>query len=126
MSKDKRAEYLKSEEGQRNAKRFIKALKEGRIVCGVKHVSKSGMSRIISVCEVAKPKGCKRFYMYQFNWFIKQMGWTYADDWSAIRVGGCGMDMIFHLLYSVCSSLKYHGFKLPNGWENMCDDYMKV
>lgn len=123
---DKVAEFLKSEDGQRNAKRFIKALKEGRIVCGVKHVSSSGMSRVISVCEVAKPQGAKRFYMYQFNWFIHQLGWTYVDSYSAIRVGGCGMDMVFHLLYSVCGTLQYNGFKLPERWQVLCDDYMKV
>lgn len=127
-TKDKKAEYLQSEEGKRNAERFIKALKEGRLVCSVKSVSSSGMSRVISFCEVAKigyPKK-DRYALYQFNWFFKNLGWTYVNSRDAIRVGGCGMDMIFHVLYSVCGTLEYYGFKMPKDWSSLADNYMKI
>ena len=123
-TKDKRAEYLQSEDGKSNAERFIKALKEGRLVCSVKHVSSSGMSRVISFCEVRKIG--KTYTLFQFNWFFKQLGWTYVDSWNAIRVGGCGMDMIFHTLYSVCSTLQYYGFKVPKDYSILADNYMRI
>lgn len=119
--------YLKSEEGQANAKRFILALKERRVICSVKHVSNSGMSRVISVNEVKKLKGQNIHVLYHFNWFFKQMGYTYVDSYSAIRVNGCGMDMIFNLLDCVCADLKYYGgFKLPENYTALCSDYMCV
>lgn len=47
--------FLASEDGKMNAERFIKALKEERILCSVRSVSKSGMSRVIAFrgnCEM--------------------------------------------------------------------------
>lgn len=123
-NKDKRAEYLKSEYGKENAERFIKALKEGRLVCSVKHVSSSGMSRVISFCEVKKVG--KGYALYQFNWFFRNLGWTYVDSWNAIRVGGCGMDMISHVLYSVCATLEANGFKVPKDYSHLASNYMKI
>lgn len=120
---DKVAEFLKSETGKMNAERFIKALKEGRIVCTVKHVSSSGTSRVIAVREMVKLKDVKRYAMYQFDWFIQQMGWSEDKQTGATRVNGCGMDMVFHLLYTVCSNLKYYGFKLPKNWASLSEDY---
>ena len=122
--KDNVAEFLQSEDGKRNAERFIKALKEGRLVCSVKHVSSSGTSRIISFCEVSKVG--KTYTLYQFNWFFKQLGWTYVDSWHAIRVGGCGMDMVFYTIESVCSTLQYHGFKVPKDYMSLADNYMII
>ena len=126
MAKKNCAEFLKSEDGKRNAERFIKALSEGRIICSVKSVARSGMSRVIRVCEVRKIDGSERYTMLQFNWFLEQMGWTYVESQDGIRVNGCGMDMVFHLLYSTCGSLKYYGFELPEGWSKMCNDCMRI
>lgn len=124
MKQNKIEEYLKSENGQMNAKRFIKALKEGRIICVVKHVSSSGMSRDIAFREVIKTK--YGYSMLQFDWFFEQLGWPRAKNYDAIRVGGCGMDMRFHVIYSVCSELKYYGFKLPKDWVSLADNFMSI
>lgn len=120
--------FLESEDGKRNAERFIKALKERRLVCSVKHVSKSGMSRVISFCEMnscteGRNHRKRRYDILQFNWFFGRLGWSYDDDWYAIRVGGCGMDMVFHVLYEVASQLKYYGFNVPKDWSRLADDY---
>lgn len=124
MRKDKIEDYLKSENGQMNAKRFIKALKEGRIICVVKHVSSSGMSRDIAFREVVKTKN--GFHMLQFDWFFEQLGWSRSKNYDAIRVCGCGMDMRFHVIYSVCMELKYYGFKLPKDWSSLADNFMAI
>ena len=120
---DKVAEFLKSDIGRMNAERFIKALKDGRIVCSVKRVSSSGMSRVIAVREMVKLKDVKRYTLYQFDWFIQQMGWSEDKQTGATKVNGCGMDMVFHLLYTVAHNLEYYGFKLPKNWTNLCDNY---
>lgn len=120
--------YLSSEEGKRNAERFIKALKERRLICSVKSVSSSGMSRIITFNEVARigyPKK-KSYTLYHFNWFFKCIGYTYDNKWDAIRVNGCGMDMIFGTIYGVCETLIYYGWKLPKDWAQLSDAYMKI
>lgn len=102
--------FLSSEDGKRNAARFIKAAKEGRIVVTVKHVSTSGMTREISVNEVVTLSN-GNFAMYQFNWFLHEMGWAWGRTYTdAVKVGGCGMDMRFHLIYSTLGTLDYYGF----------------
>lgn len=120
--------FLESEDGKRNAERFIKALKEGRLVCSVKHVSGSGMSRVISFCEMQSytVNRKRRWAIYQFNWFFKHLGWRYNDSWDAIQVSGCGMDMIFHVLYNVCGTLAYHGFKVPKDYASLADHYNRI
>lgn len=122
------AEFLQSEDGKRNAERFIKALKEQRIVVSIPHVSSSGMSRIIRFREIGKYKSGNKYHyaIYQFDWFFEQLGWSYDKDWYGIKVRGCGMDMIFHTLCSVCSTLKYHGFKVPKNCPSLAEDYLKV
>lgn len=128
MKKDRVAEYLQSEDGKRNAERFLKAVREHRLLCTVKRVSSSGMSRIISVHEVVWDEGLKRMQLYQFNWFLCQMGWTYSDKDkdNAIRVVGCGMDMVFHLLSTTVENLRYYGFDVEPRLEFETADYMYV
>ena len=117
--------FLESEDGKRNAERFIKALKESRLLCSVKHVGSQGMSRVISFCEMKSwtVNRKKQWAVYQFNWFFKNLGWRYDESWDAIRVRGCGMDMIFHVLYNVCGTLKYHGYKVPEDYALLADRY---
>lgn len=122
------AAFLASEEGIRNAKRFIKALKEQRIVVSIPHISSSGMSRIIRFREINRYKWESKthYCITQFDWFLEQLGWSYDKNWDGIRVGGCGMDMVFHTLYSVCGTLQHHGFKVPEAYPCLADDYLKV
>lgn len=124
MKKDV-AKYLQSENGKRNAERFLKAVREHRILCNVKRVSSSGMSRVIGVYEIQNDEN-GRPHILQFNWFLGQMGWTYSDKDNAIRVGGCGMDMIFHLLYTTVENLRYYGFDVEPRLEFTTCDYMYV
>lgn len=122
------AEFLQSEDGKRNVERFIKALKEQRIVVSIPHVSSSGMSRIIRFREIGKYKSSGKYHyiIYQFDWFFEHLGYCYDKNWDGIKVGGCGMDMVFHTLYSVCGTLKHYGFKVPANYTSLADDYLKV
>lgn len=72
----------------------------------IRHVSASGMTRDISV-KVIDDDGRLR----DVSWHVaKVLGWTLRDvsgDW-AVRVSGCGMDMGFHLVYTL-SHVLYDG-----------------
>lgn len=80
------------------------------------------MSRVIAFGEITK---CgKKFFILQFDWFLEQLGYTAKDN--GISVGGCGMDMIFHTLYSVAGTLKANGFKVPKNYSYLADRYRSV
>lgn len=121
-------EFLQSENGKMNAERFIKALKEHRIVCSVKHVSSTGMSRTISFCEmcVSTMNGKKYGQLLQFNWFFTQLGWPWDKNRDGIRVSGCRMDMIFNTLDCVAAELKANGFNVPNDYTSLADNYNRM
>jgi hypothetical protein len=94
-----------------NAKRYIKAIKEGRVICSIGSVSNSGMSRTIKFVECAKSQNVKpaQYYYLNFFQFFEIMGFTPVKSSDYFRIGGCGMDMIFHTNYTIINSLAYMG-----------------
>lgn len=91
-----------------HALRYIKAIKEGRMICSIGSVSKSGMSRTIKFLEMSK--GENKHFLYNFYQFFDALGYTKIKDSDYFRIGGCGMDMIFHTNYSIIHDLKRLGF----------------
>ena len=91
-----------------NAERYIKAIKQGRVICNIDKVSASGMSRNIKFLECS---GKGNNYRY-FNFFLlfKMLGYTQVKDTDTFRINGCGMDMIFHTNYSNMHILCRLGF----------------
>ena len=75
----------------------------------VRQVSRSGMYRHISVHGIKK----KNIYSYSFH-VANVLGWTYKNKTNAVGVGGCGMDMGFHLVYTLASVLYNDGYKLTH------------
>ena len=70
----------------------------------LRHVSRSGMSRTIDVYIIRDNE--PRYLSY---WAAHALGWTLNNgNKEGIKVGGCGMDMGFHLV----SSLSYALFGL--------------
>lgn len=70
----------------------------------LRHVARSGMSRCIDL------------YVYRNNQPVRLsglvaavLGMTLDKKWTAINVGGCGMDMGFHLVMNLSYAL--HGHK---------------
>ena len=84
-------------------------LKPGsRVYTILRHVSSSGMSRDISVVIGAGKD------IQDITWYAaKAMCDTLRDSKGhrAIRVGGCGMDMGFNLVYNLSRTLFPNGFK---------------
>lgn len=95
-----------------SAKRYIKAIKEGRMVCSIGSVSDSGMSRTIKFIEVAKNGRPyhKAYSVLNFYSFFKIMDFSPVRDSDYFRIGGCGMDMIFHTNYTIIGNLHRLGF----------------
>lgn len=72
------------------------------------HVSRSGMSRLISV-HVADADGINNVSGY----VARVLGMNLDRDRLALKVSGCGMDMGFHVAYNLARTLYADGFQCP-------------
>src|SRR3990170_3906522 len=71
----------------------------------LRHCSRSGMVRHISLMVINDSQPL------DIGWLAsKVLGWKQSDD-GGINVSGCGMDMGFHLVYSLSSVLYPNGFQ---------------
>ena len=69
--------------------------KDNTIVASVKHVSSSGMSREIGFAMITS-----QGHLFNMTYCMSKLAECKLNDNHTIRVGGCGMDMIFHSLYN--------------------------
>lgn len=85
-------------------------LKPGDTVYTIlRHVSSSGMSRDISLVYI-KPRAKAGQSIFDLDYNAQMaLGWPAAKR-AGIRVGGCGMDMGFHTVYTLSSILFPDGF----------------
>jgi hypothetical protein len=76
----------------------------------LRRVSASGMSRVIDIVQpMAQKDGTVK--MYHLGWNAAQvLGAKYDSERQGVRVSGCGMDMGFHLVYSLSCALFPDGF----------------
>jgi hypothetical protein len=101
-------------------KKDLKAwLKKGNytVFCNLKHVSKSGMSRDIQFFTIVNNEPCYLTYS-----IAEVLGYKMKDN-EGLRVGGCGMDMGFHVVNSLSIALYCNGtythegaYKLKSRW----------
>ena len=116
---------LSKSEGKEKQKVYAKArllemLKHGDTVYTVlRHVSTSGMSRRIDLYTVRDNRP-----QYLSGYAATVTGWRLHDN-GGIVVGGCGMDMGFHLVYTLSSILfrdnpiegrNHSGYELRHEW----------
>jgi hypothetical protein len=81
------------------------------------HVSQSGMMRHIRLVILKYDEETKKTYTLHPNYSAsKLLGWPMAKGKSAIKVGGCGMDMGFHTVYSLSHMLFGDGYALKQEW----------
>jgi len=77
----------------------------------LEHVSKSGMTRWIKVRLI------KDDYPYDWSFLASvALSWTFTDRYHAVKAEGCGMDMGFHLVYSLSHVLFGDGYALKQRW----------
>ena len=82
----------------------------------LRHVSRSGMSRAIDVYKLAgdDARRCSRLVS-------EATGITFSEKREALQVGGCGMDMGFHVVYELSHALYPDGFECIGDTEgNRC------
>jgi len=94
-------EYYNEEQFLADAKDYIKAIKDGRMICNIDSVSNSGMSRVIRFLSCEKSK--HGFYYRNYYAFFKALGFSEVKN--GFRISGCGMDMIFHTNYTIIHRL---------------------
>lgn len=113
----KKQQYYSADQFTKDAQTYIAAINDGRMLCIVKSVSKSGMSRVLSFhsCE-----GEKKMYYRQYNAFFTAMGYKESRSKEGFAVSGCVMDMIFHTNYSIINRLKRMGFITESEAETLC------
>ena len=109
---------------EKEAKKELKALlRKGKhtVYTSLNHVSSSGMFRLISCYTIVDNKPVC------LDWYIDKLGhFTRGKKREGLRVGGCGMDMGFHVVYSTSRALYPKGFKVKgvgrngdaSGWDN--------
>lgn len=85
-------------------------LKPGDTVyCFLKHVSRSGMMRHIQLLT-GEGKSIR-----DITALASDATGISTTEHGALKVGGCGMDMGFHAVYSLGRAMYREGFKLPKG-----------
>ena len=99
--------HYNAEQSLKDAERYIKAIKERRMICNIISVSNSGMSRNLKFLSCEKSKHDKEYWYSNYFAFFKALGYTEAKE--GFRVNGCGMDMVFHTNYTNIHSLKNIG-----------------
>lgn len=88
-----------------NAKRYLKATKEQRVICSIDKVSASGMSRTMKFLEMPKNGG----YLLSFYNLFDILGHEKVSNSDYFRIHGCGMDMVFNTNYNIMQELNYLG-----------------
>jgi len=91
--------YYSIEQFDADAKRYIKAIKERRMICIIHSVSTSGMTRNLSFFAQEKSHYNNEFNTLNFNQLFRVLGYREAKREGFI-INGCGMDMVFHTNYT--------------------------
>ena len=120
--------YTKSEkqEALEKLKSWIK--KGDTLHTTVRHVSRSGMMRHISVRHLKatdNPERPVNISNYDYH-IARVLDLPEAPNYQGVKVGGCGMDMGFHLVYSLSRALfrdepkgesdRDHGYWIKQEW----------
>ncbi|AXH49812.1 hypothetical protein KNU02_gp87 [Gordonia phage Pleakley] len=72
----------------------------------VRHVTASGMGRSISVLAPTGDPATDRYPIMDVSGDVARvLGWKIDNDRGGVYVQGCGMDMTFHLVYSLARAL---------------------
>jgi hypothetical protein len=117
--------YYSNEQFINDAKRYISAIKQGRMLCNIGSVSNSGMSRTMSFksCE----KSGKRYYYRNYTCLFICLDYSETNDKNGyFRIGGCGMDMVFHTNYTIIHMLYRYGFITKNECNSLAQQIPSV
>lgn len=85
--------------------------------CVLRHVSRSGMLRVIDFKVARKDGEACDFAHIGYNVALA-LGMRYDRKAEGVRVSGCGMDMGFHVVYNIGRALFPDGFKVEGRGRN--------
>ena len=91
-------------------------IKEGDVIyTQLNHTSQSGMMRHIKVKQIKNnyPLDWSRLVAIALDWKEAK---SRFGGYNGIKVGGCGMDMGFHLVYTLSSVLYNDGYAIKHNW----------
>src|SRR5699024_790442 len=103
--------YYTIERFYEDVKRYIKAIKEGRMINNISHVSSSGSSRDMKFLSCERNKYDNGFH-YQ-NYYTLFLTLDYSEskrDRGSFKIYGGGMDMVFSLNYNNIHKFRSLGF----------------
>jgi len=102
-----------------SAKRYIKAIKENRMICLIDTVSASGMSRTMKFISCEKSN--KTFYYSNYYKMFKQLGYKPVNKNSNyFKIHGCGMDMVFATNYNIIHDFYRLGLITKKECDKLC------
>ncbi len=108
----------KKEKQQKAIDQLKKLIQEGdTLYTTCEHVSRSGMTRHLTVRSfLPSDRGERQINVLNFNYLVSEaLDWTLTKDRS-LKVGGSGMDMGFHLVYTLSRVLFDDGYALKHEW----------
>ena len=105
--------YYTVEQFISDAKTYLKAIQQQRMICIIKKVSTSGMSRDLKFMSAEQGKD-KRFYHRQYICLFTALGYKEVKQTGTFKINGCGMDMVFNTNYNIIHDLKRLGFITPD------------
>lgn len=97
--------HYTTEQFEKDARQYIDAIKERRMLCSIISVASSGMSRVLKF--VSCEQGTNGYWYSNYYALFKALGHTPTKD--GFRVSGCGMDMIFATNYNIMHEFKTLG-----------------
>ncbi len=102
----------KEQEKQEAIQRLQEVFKKGdTLFTQLENISKSGMTRHIKVRQLKNDRPLDWTYLIS-----KALDWKISDKTNGIKVGGCGMDMGFHLIYTLSRKLFNDGYAIKQEW----------
>jgi hypothetical protein len=102
-------------ENKETIKKLKKAFPKGSTAyTKVIHCSNSGMMRIISVMSIKKNQ--PYYHNYNINEILSNVKHAEKFGEYGLKVNGCGMDMGFHIIYSLSSKLYGDGYAINHRW----------
>ena len=104
---------MKAQSAERDAAitQLLEWVKPGDTVFTVlRHVSRSGMQREIGIVLLAPARRGRRMDRHPNYSVAEALGLKLSKNGDAVKVGGCGMDMGFHLVYELGAALWPNGY----------------
>lgn len=113
MAKHKNRWYS-TEEAEKRLKEILQPGDDVYVI--LKHVSSSGMFRVIDVYTLYVDEKGKPQPRRISGAVADFLGWKYNDRHEGVAVSGVGMDMGFHLCYELSYALFKDGYALNKRW----------